>query len=274
MIKRSTPEQDQIDSPLLAQRPAVNPYRYAAHEVLNRLRWDIQFESWRSRQKLKALQNKHMGQKAVIVCNGPSLLKTDLSLLSDTFTFGLNKINLLFDRSSFRPSCIVAVNPYVVEQNLEFYNQTSIPLFFDGYVRKSIKLRENTVFLHTSSEFKFARDCSMSIHQGYTVTFVAMQLAFHMGFKKVALIGCDHSFATKGLSNKTVISGEKDENHFDSRYFAGGVKWQLPDLAGSEAAYILARDVFNLNQRDIVNATEGGQLEIFPRMKLDEFVNL
>ncbi len=60
-----------------------------------------------------------------------------------------------------------------------------------------------------------------------------MQLAFHMGFKEVALVGCDHSFATKGPAYKTVIAGKEDPDHFDPNYFSGGVKWDLPSIAAS-----------------------------------------
>lgn len=260
------------ESPILAQRPTTNPYRHAAYEVWNRLKWDLHPESWRSRKKLKTWKDKYLEDKAVIVCNGPSLLKSDLSLLEGVFTFGLNKINLLFDKSSFRPSCIVAVNPFVIEQNAEFYSQTDIPLFLSSYAINFVRSHNNVAFLHSSRQFKFARDCSISVYLGYTVTFVAMQLAFHMGFKDTALIGCDHNFATKGPPNKTIASGERDENHFDPNYFAGGVKWQLPDLSSSEISYMLARDVYQAAGRNIVNATEGGCLEIFPRMQLDEFL--
>jgi hypothetical protein len=261
-----------IDNSLLAQRPTVNPYRYAASEIWNRLKWDLTFESWRSRSKLQKLKNLYSGSKAVIICNGPSLLKSNLSLLDGIFTFGLNKINLLFDKSNFRPSCIVAVNHLVIEQNHQFYAQTDIPLFLDSYAVNLLQSRSNVTFLHSSRECNFARDCSLSIYNGYTITFVALQLAFHMGFQDVALIGCDHSFATKGATNKTVIAEEKDENHFDPNYFAGGVKWQLPDLFQSEVSYNLAHNIYQAAGKNLVNATEGGCLEIFPRMKLDEFV--
>jgi hypothetical protein len=261
-------------NPLLTQRPTINPYRYAAFEIWNRLKWDLNPESWRSRKKLKACKDKYAGEKAVIVCNGPSLLKSDLSLLDGVFTFGLNKINLLFDKSSFRPSCIVAVNPFVIEQNADFYNQTDIPLYLSSWGAKLIKSRDNITFLHSSTQSKFAQDCSFSISYGYTVTFVAMQLAFHLGFKNVALIGCDHNFATKGKPNKTIVSGKKDDNHFDPNYFAGGVKWQLPDLLNSEINYTLARDVYEAQGRNFFNSTDGGLLEIFSRISLKDFIDL
>ena len=257
----------------LKQRPTINPYRYGAFLILDRLKWDLNPESWRSRKIIKSWQNKYAGQKAVILCNGPSLLKTDFSLLEGVFTFGLNKINLLFDKSDFRPSCIVAVNPFVIEQNAEFYNQTDIPLFLSRVGTKLIQSRENVAFMHSTSQTKFAQDCSFSVYEGATVTFVAMQLAFHMGFKDVALIGCDHNFATKGMANQTVVSGEKDDNHFDPRYFSGGVKWHLPDLPRSEFSYSLAGDIYNSYGRRLVNATEGGKLELLPRISLINFLN-
>lgn len=192
---------------------------------------------------------------------------------SEIFTFGLNKINLIFKRTKYRPSVIVAVNPHVIEQNSSYFNQTLIPLFIDVKGRNIITFRQNVHFLHgTRGMRKFARDCSVSVIEGATVTFVAMQLAFHMGFKKVALVGCNHSFSQKGPANKTVIAGTSDPDHFDPQYFAGGATWHLPDLRASELQYDTARDTYERFGREIVNCTMGGELEIFRRMPLKDFL--
>ena len=257
-------------------KTTINPYRILAITFLRRVKWDLHPLSWISRTKIRKWKDRYAGQKAVIMCNGPSLNKVDFSELQKAgiFTFGLNKINLLFSRTEFRPSVIVAVNPYVIEQNAEYYNETDIPLFLDSGGRKRVKLRENVFFLHSSGgDMLFAQDCSMSISQGYTVTYVAMQLAFYMGFINVALVGCDHSFATKGQANQTVTSGEVDHNHFDPNYFSKGLKWQLPDLARSELYYAVAKDVFERRDRKIVNCTEGGNLELFERIRLGDFLS-
>lgn len=251
----------------------INPYLKFLWHFYNRVFWDLHIESWISRKKIRRLKGKYNGEKAVIVCNGPSLLKSDLSLLTNVYSFGLNKINLLFDKSNFRPNCIVSVNPFVLEQNANFFNTTSIPLFIDSSSCKHIKRRSDTIFLHAGPS-GFARDCSISLDQGYTVTYVALQLAFHMGFRQVALIGADHNFATKGPANKTVISGEKDESHFDDKYFSGGVPWQLPDLIESEISYLRAKKEFENIGGKVFNATEGGVLEVFERIKLEDFINL
>ena len=125
--------------PLLLQSETVNPYRFGTHEILQRLLWDLSPESWRSRRIMRTWLDRHAGRKAVILCNGPSLLKTDFSKLSDVFTFGLNKINLLFDKVQFRPSCIVSVNRLAIEQNAVFFNQTNIPLFLDSCASRKVK---------------------------------------------------------------------------------------------------------------------------------------
>ena len=93
-----------------------------------------------------------------------------------------------------------------------------------------------------------------------------------MGFRNVALVGADHTFATKGAANKTVVSGARDESHFDPNYFAGGVQWHLPDLFQSEVSYTMARDMYAAFGGRVVNATEGGRLEVFDRLGIDEFL--
>lgn len=263
-------------NPLLSKPKTLNPYRKAASLIKSRLLWDLKPSAWISRRRLARYQNLYPGGKAVILCNGPSLLKVDFDLLksSGVYVFGLNKINLLFDKTDLRPSCVVSVNPYVIEQNLEFFNSTDIPLFVDSNAcGKGLRLRESVQYVHsTGMRGEFARDCTWSLFQGHTVTYVALQLAFHMGFSEVALVGCDHSFTSKGPANKTVESGEVDPNHFDPNYFAGGVKWQLPDLFESEVAYKIANDYYVASGRAVYNATDGGALEIFPRKSLSEFL--
>lgn len=270
--KMSSPQQG--ISPIRTQRAAINPYLSSVYRLLLRIRWDLSPLSWRSRARMKRWRNRYAGRKAVIVCNGPSLLQSDLSLLHDTFTFGMNKINLLFDRSDFRPSCIVAINSLVLEQNAPFYNETHIPLFLPGDAARLVRFRPNVTLMHMTDYLHFARDCSVSVVFGHTVTHTALQLAFHMGFTQVALIGCDHHFATAGPANAAVTSGATDASHFDPRYFAGGVQWHLPDLAGSEYNYAKAKEVFEAFGRRVFNATVGGKLEIFPRISLEEFLAL
>ncbi len=252
----------------------LNPYYWAVRYVLRRMLWDLRPRSWIYRKKLKELKGKYRGERAVILCNGPSLLDVNFEMLENTYTFGLNKINLLFDQTRFRPSCIVAVNPFVLQQNSKFYTETEIPLFLDQVaLRASVPYRANRILLSSSSIPFFSRDCSMSVFQGYTVTYVAIQLAFHMGFEKVALVGCDHSFSGASEANKVLQSKGDDDSHFSKDYFSNGQLWQYPDLKQSEVYYSLARGVYEKNGRFLCNASTKTKLDVLPKVDLEEFLN-
>lgn len=253
----------------------LNIYRIILGFLKNRLLWDFKIDSWKSRKKIKGIKGIYKDKKVVILCNGPSLNHVDFDLLknSDVITIGLNKINLLFEKTEFRPDFIVAVNKLVIEQNKDFFETTKIPLILDSYASSIIKKNNNAMFIHSLLfQLKFAGDISSSVCQGYTVTYVALQIAYHMGFKEVALVGCDHNFETKGSANMTVESGDVDPNHFSDKYFSGGVKWQLPDILGSEIHYKMAKEYFENDNRTIFNCTEGGKLEIFERSTLKYFI--
>ena len=47
------------------------------------------------------LKGKHRGKRGFIIGNGPSLKNTDLTKLEDEFTFGMNRIYLLFPELGF-----------------------------------------------------------------------------------------------------------------------------------------------------------------------------
>ena len=112
----------------------------------------------------------------------------------------------------------------------------------------------------------FSPNLAGRVFEGSTVTYVALQLAYHMGFEEVILIGVDHAFTSQGRPNATVISEGSDPDHFSPLYFGKGFRWQLPDLAGSERAYRLAKRAFESDGRRVLDATVGGKLQVFPKV--------
>jgi hypothetical protein len=233
----------------------------------------VYLHPWRrqGRERLSALHDGHRGERAFIIGNGPSLNRTDLSKLRGEFTFGLNRIYLMFSSLGFSTSCLVSVNELVIEQCVREIQSLALPRFFSWHARRMVDSATPTAdlptFLYTTYESPgFAKDARGRLWEGATVTYVAMQLAFHMGFRQVILIGVDHNFASKGQANKTVVSTGEDPNHFSPDYFGKGFRWQLPDLETSELAYTMARDAYRRAGREIVDATVDGMLRIFPRV--------
>jgi len=231
---------------------------------------DAYLHPWRreSRRKLAAKKNTHKGERCFVIGNGPSLKNTDLSKLSNDFTIGMNRIFLAADELGFSPDILVCVNDLVVEQSVEEFNNLKMPKFFSWRARKWLNMDSYTHFLYTTYTSPcFATDIGGRVWEGATVTNVCLQLAYHLGFSEVILIGVDHSFATKGTPNTTIESQGDDPNHFSAAYFGKGFRWQLPDLETSELAYRMARKAYEADGRRILDATVGGKLDIFEKVE-------
>lgn len=199
----------------------------------------------------------------------------NLAPLRDEATFGLNRIYLLFKEMGFSTTYYVAVNKYVIEQCSADLEKLSMPRFISWDARDLISFDSNTVFIrdsHNKSRI-FSRKPAHRVWEGATVTYVALQLAYYMGFEQVVLIGVDHSYSFDGPPNSLAISTGDDPNHFNPSYFGKGFRWQLPDLAISEEAYRLAKHTFERGGREIVNATVGGKLDIFRRVDYDHLIS-
>ena len=227
-----------------------------------------------NRAYIRQFRDLHAGRRCVIIGNGPSLKHTDLSLLRNEFTFGLNRIYLMFEELGFETTFHVVVNKLVVEQCADDFRQIKAPLFTTTANRKFLAGAHDTAYLSRLVGPRFSCDASRGIWEGATVTYAAMQLAHYMGFTQVILVGVDHRFAVAGTPNQVVESTGPDASPFDPRYFAKGFRWQLPDLERSELAYGLARKQFEKDGRGIVDATVGGALTVFPKMSLEEALGL
>jgi hypothetical protein len=257
-IKRATP------APLWQ---AASRARYALQRAAM---WPAAtFHPWRraSIQRLAAMKDIHRGERCFIIGNGPSLKNTDLTRLRDEYTFGMNRIYLMFPELGFTTTYFVSVNSLVIEQCAQEIRALPMPKFLSWRSRRLIQPTEDTIFLHTTySGPKFARDARGRLWEGATVTNVALQLAFHMGFSQAILIGVDHNFSAQGKPNTTVVSQGDDRDHFHAGYFGKGFRWQLPDLETSERGYRMAREAYEADGRQVLDATVGGKLTVFPKV--------
>lgn len=220
---------------------------------------------------LGGLQGAYAGETCVIVGNGPSLNSTDLSLLEGRHVIALNRGYIKFDEIGLVPTFLVCVNRHVAEQFGAELANVSCPKVVSracyDYLPRT-QLRHPFYVLESLPGPRFSPDIRRGVWEGCTVTYVAMQLAYFLGFRKVILIGVDHRFTTKGPAHKLVVSDAGDPNHFDPSYFGPGVAWQLPDLETSEIAYRLALREFHKAGRTIVDCTVNGNLTVFPRSSL------
>jgi hypothetical protein len=225
---------------------------------------------WRreSFARLAELKDIHKGKRAFLIGNGPSLKRTDLSKLKGELTFGLNRIYLMFPELGFTTTYFVAVNDLVIEQCVRDIAALPMPKFLSWRSHRVFPAGPlPATFLYTTYDNPaFARDVRRRVWESATVTYVAMQLAFHMGFAQVILVGVDHTSNVPGKANTTIVSQGDDPNHFNPAYFGKGFRWQLPDFDTSEIGYRLARQAYEADGRQLLDATIGGKLTVFPKV--------
>lgn len=207
----------------------------------------------------------------IIVGNGPSLNKTPLHEFSQVPSIGLNKIDLLYPRTAWRPTFVLCVNDIVVQQHWANWFTHGIPVFLSWknrwYIPRS--KRRNFRYFLSAKEPTFSFEPSSGMGNLGTVTYTAMQFAYYCGANPVILFGVDHSFAQpehKGVAYKKRQG--PDVNHFDPNYFPEGKVWGLANMECIEHAYRLARAAFEADGRQIYDATIEGKLDVFPKISL------
>ena len=119
---------------------------------------------------------------------------------------------------------------------------------------------------------RFSTDASKRIYCGQSVTIINLQLAYHLGFSKIYLVGMDFSYNipdSAKVNGLEIESTEDDVNHFHPDYFGAGKKWHDPQLDKVLLSYKQSKLMFEAAGRKIVNATKGGNLNIFERVDFD-----
>lgn len=222
------------------------------------------FAHWRNAAKSRPI---------LVVGNGPSLNETPLEEFAHIPAIGMNKIDLLFPRTTWRPSLIVCVNNLVAQQNRAAFAATDIPVFLAWKCRWFMgrTTGDHLHYFKNRPTLEFSKDVTQGVAcLGSTVTYSALQFAYYLGGNPVILFGVDHSFQVTTGRTGIARSVGADLNHFDPNYFSDGDYWGLPDLAGNEIAYARAKKAFADDGREILDATVGGQLQVFRKISLED----
>lgn len=211
------------------------------------------------------LRDRHKEERAVVVANGPSLNRMDLSFLRREIVIGMNKIFLGFKTFGFYPRYYVAVNRKVIEQSADQIRAMNCVKFISK--RGANLLAEDALTYHLSTQnppARFCHDITNGLHEGWTVTYAALQIAYFLGFREVIIIGMDHRYEYAGAPNEPRKLDGPDPNHFSTDYFSGQT-WDNPDLAHSEESYEIARQEYERTGRRIIDATVDGACTIFEK---------
>lgn len=188
------------------------------------------------------LENKYSGERIFLIGNGPSLQDTPLEKLNSEYTLAMNKINYIYDSTSWRPDFYYVSSPLskvsnkketmvAIKENAE--NSSTICLlnstyssYFSGeniYFTDRIKLNTGVNPFHQASLneieqmdishlSKYWSDNLSHFAYHYHTMYEAVQFAVYAGFEEIYFVGTD--LGMEYSNPHMIFSGGMDPNKY------------------------------------------------------------
>lgn len=229
--------------------------------------------------KIEKYKCIHKGERCFIVLTGPSLNENDLGLIKNEICFTVNSGYKAYGINGWKPWYYVSMDGNEVAQEMlqsvldgdydyrGIFTDMGNPIDDERLIKLpsdvSLIFRMNSIlnkiFLGIWTTGRFSPDISNRIYTGKTVLFSAFQIAVHMGFSKIYLLGADFDY-----------SGERTHSGLTPEVIkAKNVNWGKKE----EDMMSQMRD-FALDAKKkkicIYNATRGGRLDCFERVNLED----
>lgn len=262
------------------------------------------FETWAAtlRQRNTTFQNKHSGSRCFILATGPSLNHQNLKPLAGELCIGVSFFFLHPDAKFIQPEyhvCAPNHAPFDFEltqkyiTGLEaayshnyklFYGYTpyqySCLEYLNNKANKSVSdafhiidyTQQRQLYENTFSDASLW-DISGNPFAMRTVIYGAIQLAAYLGCSEIILVGCDHDYLkdTTRYSNHFYV--EKNGNDKDAVHLNNfnTEKWFF-EYYSRWRDYRIMQSYLQFKNIQIINATHGGLLDVFPRKTLDSLL--
>jgi len=235
--------------------------------------------------RLEALRNLHRGKRCFVIGNGPSLRQTPVEHLRHEVTIGSNGLYKAFQKWGFSTQYLLFEDIEQTELHGSSLRGVQGPLKIAA-VHNAHSIagpwQSDLIFMNarladeyywSSLGIQFSRDFPSIVYLGSTVTYIALQLAYHLGCDPVILVGVDFDYgplADKYRPGKITVD-ESDlsilqQTHFSENYYKKGDLMGVPDYAKQQRAFEVAGAAFDSDGRTVLNATIGGKLEVFDRI--------
>ncbi len=226
-----------------------------------------------SYKDLLELKNKYEGKRCFIIATGPSLTNEDILKLRNEYTFSMNAMCLKYNELNWVPTFYGIQDEKVFHKLKDYIDNPMVKeILVDGRYKKECGNYSNWKFFpryssynsfdayfHDTYRVLFSDDAHLVVYDGFTITYSLIQIAVYMGFKEIYLLGCDCGYSKDPSKRYFVDHGVvgTNVNNYSERFFA---------------AYKAADEYAKSHNVSIFNATRGGQLEIFPRVDLDNII--
>src|SRR5262249_985536 len=237
------------------------------------------------------LRDRYRGERAFILACGPSIKSQDLSLLRGEKCISVSNFFVHPEFSRICPlyHCVAPLHPPFTDEDGERWFRQMEPemsettLLVSASDKKLIRSRNlfsgNDVrYLSFSADWNDGSnpdlDLARPLPAPQSVSIMALISALYLGFHEIFLVGTDHTFFNPA-------DGRYDYQHFYADLKANALGQEPPpeDLEDNFSAsatlwrqYKMLRALARAKGVSIYNASAGGILDLFPRVRLEELV--
>jgi hypothetical protein len=243
-----------------------NSYELITNYILNR-----QYK--RYTDMINKLHNKHKGDRCFIIGTGPSLNRTKFSLIKNEILFGVNTLFRGLEKYGIDCKYWCIGDEQLFDSIYKPLLNLDTILFLAGYAgRHYLKKKKyyeqyeqnKPILLKRIGDINenYIKNALKGLYSGGTVMIESLQIAHHMGFDEVYILGCDCDFS--------------GQFHFDGKEHEHTSNKTQEEINSEKLwrrifnAYRLCKKMFEEDGRTIYNATPGGKLEVFKRKGLEE----
>ena len=235
------------------------------------------------KEQLSKFHNIHQGKRCFIVGTGPSLKLSDVDMLKDEYTFGVNSCLTMYDKTEWRADYYGIVDSHAVEIMGDKLKTDEIPVFFytdmdaqydgkngiafpkDDSANMMTETFWRRLFPKRFPETDFSGDITKVVYTGKSVVYAMIQIAAYMGFTEIYLLGVDCNYAQPKMYSDNVTYIDHKTKWTQERLLKNGNQ-MLPQFE-------IAKEYAEKHGIQIYNATRGGMLETFERVDLDFVLN-
>ncbi len=218
-------------------------------------------------KRIDSFRGIHNGQECFIVATGPSLTSDDLNIIhsSNYKSISMNQIFKIFPFTDWRPDYYVAQDILVTKTYPLFWKEMDNSIIFvsdanedfnNSNYPQNVYINHMGLIWDTNREPGFSEDIAQIVYCCGTVTYSCIQIAIYLGFKTIYLLGVD-------------FSGYKGNRQKYDHFYSEENKVSICYSKHVELAYKKAKKYADNHGVKIINATRGGNLELFERVDFD-----
>lgn len=240
----------------------------------------------------RQLHNRHAGERCFILCNGPSVLEQDIRQLRGEVVFSVSNGYRHPDYQTVCPKyhCVPQISYAALppEKSVEWFREMNqsigeAEMFLDR--QEWSLVQEHHLFAARTTHFvcmgknhfrdnTHIPDLTGIIPRVQTVPIMVLMIALYMGFREIYLLGVDHDWFVKKEYRFFYGHGVTAT---DSTLTSDGVLlttlWdELPAVSRVWRQYRAIKRIAQAHGVKIYNATQGGMLDEFERVRLEDVV--